>query len=243
MTYGLISDIHGNLEALTATLAELAGVDAFLCLGDIVGYGPDPGACVDLIREQPRLTCIAGNHDLAALGHYDLNSFNPYARKAIEWTKSQLSADQTAYLAPLQETAQVDDAIIVHGSLPGHMDYITNTDRAMDCFDAMSESLCLVGHTHVAEYYSNRPGSRVCEQVSLLRGGEILLEPGLRYIVNPGAVGQPRDGNPAASCGIYDTEARTLKVRRVSYEVSVVQEKMRRVGLPDSLIDRLTFGR
>jgi len=243
MTYGLISDIHGNLEALTAALAELAGVDAFLCLGDIVGYGPDPAACVDRIREQPHLTCIAGNHDLAALDHYDLKWFNRYALQAIEWTKSQLSADQTAYLTPLQETAQLDDTFLVHGSLPEHMDYITNVDRAMDCFDAMSGSLCLVGHTHVAEYYANRPGSRVCKQVSLLAGGEIVLEPGVRYIVNPGAIGQPRDGNPAASCGIYDTEARTLTIRRVSYAVSVVQEKMRRVGLPENLADRLTFGR
>ncbi len=243
MTYGLISDIHSNLEALTATLAELAGVDAFLCLGDIVGYGPDPAACVDRIREQPHLTCIAGNHDLATLDDRHLKWFNPYARRAIEWTRSQLSADQTAYLTALQETAQVDNAFLVHGSLPEHMDYITSVDRAMDCFEAMSGSLCLVGHTHIAEYYSNRPGSRVCEQVSLLSGGEILLEPEVRYIVNPGAVGQPRDRNPAAGCGIYDTEARTLKILRVSYEVSVVQEKMRRVGLPDDLADRLTFGR
>jgi diadenosine tetraphosphatase ApaH/serine/threonine PP2A family protein phosphatase len=243
MVYGLISDIHASLEAFDAVLAELAGVDAFLCLGDIVGYGPDPAACIARLRGLSPLTCIAGNHDLAAVGHYELDWFNPYARQAIVWTDDQLSADEKAYLSSLSLTAQVGDALLVHGALPQPMDYITNVMEAAVTFGAMSGSLCFVGHTHVAEYYREKAGSRFCEQVPLWAGGEIALEAELRYIVNPGSIGQPRDGNPQASFGIYDTEKGTVEVRRVGYDIKAVQQKMRDAGLPEYLIERLERGR
>jgi predicted phosphodiesterase len=243
MTYGLISDIHGNLEAFEAALAELREVDGFLCLGDIVGYGPDPTACIERLRQLPRLTCIAGNHDLAAVGRYDLTWFNDYAREALLWTQEQLSSEQASYLGALPLTAEVGKAILVHGSLPKHMDYVTNAWEAMLCFNAMPGALCFLGHTHVAEYYRQRNGSRFAEQIALRSGGDLALEPELRYIVNPGAVGQPRDGNPAASCGIYDPETGALEIRRVAYDVASVQEKVRRAGLPGYLADRLQEGR
>jgi predicted phosphodiesterase len=243
MIYGLLSDIHANLEALEAVLADLGDVDAFLCLGDIVGYGPDPGPCVDRVRELPNLTCVAGNHDLAALGHYDIKWFNPYAGQAILWTSDQLTAEQKAFVSGLPLASDVPEALLVHGSLAEPMAYITTPAEAIQCFDEMPNALCLIGHTHVAEYYRQREGTRVCEQVSLWSGGRFNLDPDLRYIVNPGGIGQPRDGNPAAGFGILDTDAGVVEVRRVSYDIAATQEKMRAAGLPDYLIQRLSVGR
>ena len=243
MTYGLISDIHGNLEALKAVLAELAGVDGFVCLGDTVGYGPDPGRCAELLRELPNLTCVSGNHDLAAIGRYDLEWFNPFAQAAIKWTSEQLSPEHKAYLSSLPLTAHVDKAVLVHGSLPDEMAYITTPEEARSCFDAMPGDLVFIGHTHVAEYYRARGNTRFPEQVSLSEGGHIAFESELRYVVNPGAIGQPRDGNPAAAFGIWDVAAGTVETRRVAYDIESAQEKMRRANLPGYLIERLSVGR
>jgi len=243
MTYGLISDIHGNLEALEAVLSELEGVEGFLCLGDIVGYGADPRACLERVRGLRNLTCIAGNHDLAGIGRYDLNWFNPLARAAIEWTSQQLATEERSYLASLPLTVEVEEAIAVHGSLPEPMEYITTPQEARECFDAMSGPLVFVGHTHMAEYYRVLRETRSPEQVSLFSGGRISLEPQVRYVVNPGAIGQPRDGNPAASFGVWDPSAHAVETRRASYDIERAQEKMRRAGLPEYLIARLAVGR
>jgi len=242
MIYGLISDIHANLEALEAVLAELAGVEAFLCLGDIVGYGAEPVACVERVRELPNLNCVAGNHDLAAVGRYDIKWFNPYASQAILWTSQQLPPEHKSYLSSLPLASDVPEAVLVHGSLAEPMAYITGVVEAMQCFSEMPDGLCLVGHTHVTEYYRQRRETRFCEQISLWPGGRVMLEAEMRYIVNPGAIGQPRDGNPDASFGIYDTEARTIEIRRVSYDIARAQEKMQQAGLPEYLITRLTAG-
>lgn len=243
MVYGLISDIHANLEACEAVLADLAGVDAYLCVGDVVGYGPDPAACLERLRRLPGLVCVAGNHDLAAADRYDLSWFNAHARAAIEWTSRQLTTEQKAYLSGSPLTAQVEQAILVHGSLPDHMGYLATVQDAVACFDVMPGALCVVGHTHVTEAFQRRGMSRFCEQVSLAAGGEIALDPDLRYIVNPGAVGQPRDGNPQASYAVWDTEARLIEVRRVAYDIASVQRKMRQAGLPPYLANRLSGGR
>ena len=243
MVYGLISDIHGSLEALEAVLAELKNCDTFLCLGDVVGYGPDPEACIDRVRELPGLVCIAGNHDLAVVNRFDVTSFNDYARDAVFWTQRQLSPEHMSYLDSLPLRARAADAELVHGSLPNEMDYITTTWEATSCFEAMAGSLCFVGHTHVAEYYWQRGRSGVAEQKALWSGGAVSLADDLRYIVNPGGVGQPRDGNRAASCGIYDSESRAVEVRRVAYDVEKVQAKMREAKLPEYLANRLAKGR
>jgi len=243
MTYGLISDIHANLEALEAVLKALGRVDGFLCMGDIVGYGADPGPCLETIRRLPRLVCVAGNHDLAAIGSYHLDLFNPVARDAIKWTAQQLTPDDRSYLGSLPLTAHADGALIVHGSLPDEMDYITTPDEARLCFDAMPGDLAFVGHTHITEYYQTRGGSRFPQQVSLWSGGTVDLNEGVRYIVNQGAVGQPRDGNPAASFGVWRVEDRAVEVRRVSYDIDAAQDKMVKAGLPGYLIERLALGR
>jgi predicted phosphodiesterase len=243
MTYGLISDIHSNIEALTAALAELTSADAFLCMGDIVGYGPDPIACIERLQSLPNLTCIAGNHDLAAIGRYSLDWFNDFARAAIEWTGARLSADAVTYLQGLDLTAELPDCFLVHGAYPNHMDYITTPADAMGTFESMPVSPCFIGHTHIAEYYRNRKSTRFADSHSALLGCSITLEPDLGYIVNPGSIGQPRDGNPDASFGIYDTEAQCVEIRRVSYDIAAVQKKMRKARLPQHLIERLPRGR
>lgn len=243
MTYGLISDIHGNLEALDAVLAELRGVSAFLCLGDIVGYGADPGACIERIRKLPHLICVAGNHDLAAIGNYDLDWFNPYARAAVEWTAEQLSPSHRAYLASLPLTAHADSAIMVHGALPNEMDYITTPEEARRCFDAMPADLIFIGHTHIAEFYRTKRRTRLPEQIPLWSGGRVGLANGFRYIINTGAIGQPRDGNSEASFGLWEVASKTVEVKRVKYDIASTQAKMRKAGLPDYLADRLSVGR
>lgn len=243
MSYGVISDIHGNLEALEAALAELGDVDGFLCTGDIVGYGADPNACVERVRALPRLICVAGNHDLAAIGSYDLDWFNPFARKAIEWTAEQLTEDNASYLRSLPPTAHADSALLVHGSLPQEMGYITSPSEARMCFDAMPGDLTFVGHTHITEYYRERRGARLPEQTGLLSGGTIELEKGVRYIVNPGAIGQPRDGSAEASFARWDVAARKIDVRRVAYDIARAQAKMRKARIPDYLAERLSQGR
>jgi len=243
MTYGLISDIHGNLEAFDAVLEALDSVDAFLCLGDIIGYGADPALCLEKLRSLPGLLCVAGNHDLAAVGRYDISWFNPFARAAVEWTAEQLSDEQTSYLRNLPLTAHVEGAILVHGSLPDEMGYVTSPQEARACFDAMPGDTAFIGHTHVAEYYQIPRGTMPPTQVSLWSGGAVDLRDDLRYIINPGAVGQPRDGNPAASFGIWDVEARTVEIKRVPYDVEKAQAKIGSAGLPDYLSERLTVGR
>lgn len=243
MIYGVISDMHASLEALEAVLAELSAVERFLCLGDLVGYGPDPEACVERVRSLPGLVCIAGNHDLAAIGEFDLSWFNPYARAAAEWTAKQLSAGARQYLASLPRVERVRGAVLAHGALPDTMEYVTSCQEARLTFAEFDSPFCLIGHTHVAEVYRQREGSENCEQASLFSGGEVEAEAGLRYIVNCGSVGQPRDGNAKASYGIYDDEGQKVTVRRVEYPIGQVQEKMAKAGLPRSLIERLTAGR
>jgi len=243
MSYGLISDIHGNLEALEAVLAELKDVDGFLCMGDLVGYGADPNACVERIRALPKLVCVAGNHDLAAIGSYDRSRFNAFASAAIIWTAEQLSQENKDYLVSIPRTAHADGALLVHGSLPQEMGYITSPNEARMCFDAMPGDLTLVGHTHVTEYYRTRRGSRLPEQTALLSGETIELKKDVRYIVNPGAIGQPRDGNAAASFATWDVETGTIDVRRIPYDIERAQAKMREARLPDDLWERLSLGR
>lgn len=243
MRFGVIADVHGNLDALEAVLADMGTVDRALCLGDLVGYGPEPNECCARVRQLPGLLCVVGNHDLAAIGQLDIESFNPWARAAIEWTHAALAPEHVAFLTGLSQTAEVDELTLVHGLLPNPMDYLQGPGDAMRMFDAMQTPVALVGHTHVAEYYLHEPSGETCRQVPLWEGGEVLLQSGCRYIVNCGGVGQPRDGNPKASYGIVDTELRAVFVRRVAYPIAAVQAKMRAVGLPDPLAQRLALGR
>lgn len=244
MRYGIISDIHSNLEALTAVVDALADTDALVCVGDIVGYGPDPNECCEFVRERVMAT-VLGNHDAAVAGLMPLDWFNSYARSAVLWTKEQLSDENLRFLRALGLVRESEHFVMVHASLddPRRFDYITSPWEASPTFAEMgTHSLCFVGHTHHAEYYALEEGRVGADRINMAAGGTIDLKPGFQYIINVGSVGQPRDGNPRASCGIYDTEKRFVQILRVEYPVAVVQSRMRGAGLPDILWDRLAYG-
>lgn len=243
MRYLVLSDVHANLAALEAVLAEAGEVDAVWCLGDTVGYGPQPNECVERVRGLPGLQCVAGNHDWGALGKLDLADFNREARLAAEWTGRQLEAANRTWLRSLPERIEVEGFTLVHGS-PCHpiWEYVSDAAVAgenMPCFGTLT---CLVGHTHVPAIFlepgRRHPSAVVREVVP----GEPLSYLAVRSIINPGGVGQPRDGDPRASFLLLDAEAGTVEYRRVAYDVEETQRRMQAVGLPARLALRLEYG-
>jgi len=242
--YGIISDIHSNLEALEAALDSLQDVDALICPGDVVGYGPNPNECCDMIRERGVLM-VLGNHDAAVVGRMALDWFNPFAREAIEWTANQLTAANRLFLEGLPLVHRSEHFVLVHGSLssPEQFDYIASLWEAMPTFAEMPpHNLCFIGHTHIAEYYFQRTGELRADRMSMASGGTVELSAEFLYIINCGSVGQPRDYNPKAAVAIYDTEAGTVDIQRLEYPIAATQEKMREAGLPKPLWTRLEFG-
>lgn len=242
LRYGILSDIHSNLEALQAVIAELdgIGVDELLCLGDIVGYGPSPNECCDVLRARG-VVAIAGNHDEAAAKGTGAERFNPMAREAITWTRAQLTEDNRAYLAGLPRERRVDGFAMVHGAPVHHFEYIMDVRDAQRAFELTPERLTFVGHSHVAEVYYQEPGGKTFQQ-RLLHGGRIDIVPEFRYIINVGSVGQPRDRNPQASCAAFDAPASVVEIRRVTYDVDRVRERMTHASLPPMLSERLASG-
>jgi diadenosine tetraphosphatase ApaH/serine/threonine PP2A family protein phosphatase len=244
MRYAVLSDVHGNLEALEAVLGDMRRYrpDGCVCLGDTVGYGPDPNECAARIRALGG-PVIAGNHDLAAAGMLDATAFTPLARAAIEWTQGVLTEGTRAWLAALPNRLEDPAFLAVHGSPRDPIEeYIIDLPTSLAIFSEHAFSLCLVGHSHV-------PGAFVLEAdgaVSARRlpvGRGIRLARASRYIVNGGSVGQPRDGDPRASYLVLDTTARTVTLRRLDYPVAVTQKKMAARGLPAPLAERLALGR
>ncbi len=242
MRYAILSDIHSNVDALTAVLRELdgLGIDVLVCLGDIVGYGPSPNETCDLLRERGCIA-IAGNHDEAAVSDEHADSFNSLARTAIAWTRAQLSATNREYLRSLPREHRFDSFAIVHGAPTFHFDYIQGVEDAQEAFERVTMPVTFVGHTHVAEVYYRDEQGRTFHQ-KLSGGGRIDVTPDFRYIVNPGSVGQPRDRNPQASFAYFDDATGYIEVRRVTYDVMRVRERMERAKLPQALGDRLSIG-
>ncbi len=313
MRYAVLSDIHGNDDALQAVLNDIntfmieqhAPLNAIWCLGDIVGYGPEPSVCVRRVREYCD-QCIAGNHDWAALGKLDLEDFSEVAAESAEWTGAQLSAEERIYLRSLPETTTLGDFTLAHGSpLNPIWEYLTSSELAAPSFDAFTSRYCLVGHTHLPSIFlyptaeaelptfrSSSPGWRSApgggmvvggltataapaysaqavaeanptmsarrlaatlapaapEEPTRLRCEHLTPVPGLwvlpqgyRAIINPGSVGQPRDGDPRASYLIYDDEI-GFEFRRVAYDISTTQRKMRANGLSPRMARRLATG-
>jgi predicted phosphodiesterase len=247
MRYGIVSDIHSNLEALDAVLKELdqQGSDQLVCLGDIVGYGPDPNECCDVLRQRNCLA-IAGNHDEAAASANHAERFNSLAAAAIAWTRNQLTTENRSFLMGLPRERHFDTFDIVHGTPGSHFDYVLGITDACNAFEHVHKPITFIGHTHVAEVFfqecSNmREPGRTFHQ-RLANGGRIEITPQFRYIVNPGSVGQPRDRNPQASFARYDEGANVIEVHRVTYDVKRVREKMVRVDLPPELAERLSLG-
>jgi diadenosine tetraphosphatase ApaH/serine/threonine PP2A family protein phosphatase len=238
--YAVLSDVHGNLEALQAVLADaVPRTDAVLCLGDLVGYGADPVACVEIVAGRAQ-TITCGNHEHGVAGLLNLDWFNSYARAAAEWTRERLDDDHRTYLAGLPLVAEVGDATLVHASpdRPDEWDYLVTAQDGFDAFSAFATRLCFVGHSHLTGAWSL--GSAGPEHMP--GPIDLALEPGRRYIVNVGSVGQPRDRDPRAAYAIWDSEQGTVVSRRVAYDVATAAQKIRRGGLPRFLADRLGLG-
>jgi diadenosine tetraphosphatase ApaH/serine/threonine PP2A family protein phosphatase len=238
--YAVLSDVHGNLEALRAVLADAAPrSDAVLCLGDVVGYGADPLPCVEVLAERAQ-AIVGGNHEWAVTGRMDLAWFNAWARAAAMWTQERLDDDHRAWLAALPLTAEVDDATLAHASpqRPEEWEYLVTADDGWAAFPAFLTRLCFVGHSHVPAVWSL--GSSGPEHA---RGPvDVVLESGRRYIVNVGSVGQPRDRDARAAYALWDTDRRHVTVRRVPYDVAATRAKITAAGLPRFLADRLALG-
>jgi diadenosine tetraphosphatase ApaH/serine/threonine PP2A family protein phosphatase len=218
----IISDIHANLTALDAVLTNAGSVDAVWCLGDLVGYGPDPNECIERIRSLPGLVCLLGNHDAAALGHIDTDSFNPDARLAIQWTRQKLTKDSLQFLETLPEKSVVDYMTLAHGSPRQPVwEYLLDTRSATTNFDYFETPYCMVGHTHLPVLYYLPDDSRVARLVVPDAFMQLTLAP--RAILNPGSVGQPRDRDPRAAYGIYDPDLNLFEYCRVSYNINAVQ--------------------
>lgn len=244
----LVSDIHGNFDALQAVLEDArsrGGVDAVWNLGDTVGYGAEPGRCLQYLAELQAVS-VAGNHDLAAIGRIPVSDFNPFAAAAIVWTGNQLTAEHKAYIAGLPLRWEQDGCTLVHGSPRDPVwEYVLSEDVAGENFPLFATPVCLLGHTHIPTIFVQPPvaaGSLDCEGW-LLEPGERLERGSIRLIYNPGGVGQPRDGDPRAAYAIFDTEAQCFAHYRVAYDVEAAQAKIRAAGLPEHLAARLGLGR
>lgn len=238
----VLSDIHSNLEAFETVLDHAGPVDQVWCLGDVVGYGPDPNGCVELLRSREHL-CIAGNHDWATMGKLDLRDFNPDAREANLWNRNQLTPSNLAFLENLPESLVAGPFTLSHGS-PRHpvWEYILYASTAEMNFDHFDTPYCLVGHTHTPLVFLQSDDPEESAYEILPPTDEPLHLGRERLIVNPGSVGQPRDGDPRASYVLLDTEALTIQFHRVSYPVEKTQAKMLQVGLPARLVLRLGYG-
>lgn len=245
MLIAILSDIHGNLEALDEVLQDVGIVDAIWCLGDLVGYGPDPAACIGRARDG-KFLCIAGNHDLAAAGEMDSSeAFNVEADTAVQWTTQQLNRLDRAFLASLPTEEQHGDFTLVHGSpLDPVWEYLTNVRLAQLNFAYFASRYCLVGHTHVPLVFRQPFPEAPAQAYETIvpQPDEPLHLDERRLIINPGAVGQPRDGHPEAAYMLLDMDAATITLRRVAYPVERVQQKMLRAGLPERLARRLAYG-
>ena len=243
MKYAILGDIHANLAAFEAVLEDIeakGGFDEIWCLGDIVGYGPEPHACIALLRRYKHIS-VAGNHDWAAIGKIDTSAFNLDAAQACQWTAQQLTAEDVNYLQDLAIKLRRDDFTLVHGSPRQPIwEYLLSVNAARDNFGYFDTNFCLVAHSHVPLIFGqNKDGKCFAAKTpSALRLGS----ENRRLIINPGGVGQPRDGDPRASYALYDNEAQIMYHCRVNYDITVTQKKMMEHKLPLPLVLRLNYG-
>jgi diadenosine tetraphosphatase ApaH/serine/threonine PP2A family protein phosphatase len=241
LRYALISDIHSNLEALGAVvdIMKEERVDRCICLGDVVGYAANPNESVAVLRDFAD-AAVLGNHDSAAVGFTSVEGFNPLAQKAISWTAEELSQESREYLGTLPETLEIEECVLVHSSPsdPLMWRYIFSIDDARMEFHHFSTKICMVGHSHQPLTFIQYKG-----RVIVHTGHSVEIEEGNRYIVNVGSVGQPRDLNPRATYVLYDTEKKTIEIKRVEYDVQTARSKIVQAGLPRFLGDRLLVGR
>ena len=233
----LFSDIHGNLEALNTVIedARNQGATNFACLGDVVGYGPDPGGCIAKVQEIG-CVCIKGNHDEDASGDRDLWNLSNNAKESLEWTRERLTQSQKQWLRDLPYQKRLGRNMLVHATLedPGSWEYVLNKFDAEMALSKQKVPLCFFGHTHVPVSYATNGSS-----VKKINDSEIILDKASRYLVNVGSVGQPRDGVPKACYVIFDSAAQTLNYRRLDYNIKEVVKSIAEAGLSPDLAERL----
>ncbi|MEE9394215.1 MAG: metallophosphoesterase family protein [Planctomycetota bacterium] len=241
MKYGVLGDIHANIEALDAVIEalEAEGVAHYLSVGDIVGYGADPSPCIRRVREIGA-TVVAGNHDWAAVGQLDTSFFNAYAKAAIDWTAQALSAEDREWIASLSLQEIVSNEVMVtHATVdkPEEFNYIQSYYDAARSLNAMTTTVCFVGHSHVPLIFA------MDETIHLSMSHRADLSGFRRALVNVGSIGQPRDENPKAAYGVYDSETGEYRLERVRYDLQRAGDKIRAAGLPELLAERLRLGR
>jgi predicted phosphodiesterase len=245
--YLILSDIHANVTALEAALAAVKDRwDKAICLGDVVGYGPDPNEALALVRSLSP-TIIRGNHDKAACGQTDAEDFNPVARAAAEWTTSQLLPENLTYLRELPSGPAVANGLtLVHGAVADEDEYIFAPAQALDSLLESPSPVTFFGHTHFQGGFSFRDGQLEVIQLKPMPGptfAALQLETGTQYLLNPGSIGQPRDGDPRAGFAIADLDHNVVEFWRVPYDIPEVQARMKKAGLPEPLVLRLAYGR
>ena len=242
MRYAIIADIHANLAALVAVLVDIerqGDVDELWCLGDVVGYGPDPHECIALLNKTNHV-CVAGNHDLAAIEKLDTSEFNPDAALACRWTAKKLTAEDRRYLSNLPLIINKGDFTLVHGSPREPVwEYLLSISSAEENFNHFKTKFCLIGHSHVPLMFKKGKKEASFSQFSTDSALELGRE---RLILNPGAVGQPRDSDPRASYAIYDSETELVRLFRVPYDINATQARMVKCNLPMRLVARLSLG-
>ncbi len=240
MRYAILGDIHSNLEALSAVLAlaRKTGVDGFFSVGDIVGYGPDPEPCMDLLAAA-QCRAVAGNHDEAVAGLTDFSHYSDGARAGIIWTQEKIAASTVSKLKALPLTLETPHFSVVHASLesPSQWPYILDGQHAVPSIALQKQPVCFYGHTHLPVVFRDDGMAMRFHEACLS------LDKKRRYLINAGSVGQPRDGIALSCLLVYDTEASTVQLHRVEYEVGKTQQKILQEGLPSSLALRLSYGR
>lgn len=243
MRYLVVSDIHGNAPALEAVLRDAPAFDALICLGDVVGYGPNPNECASRLNDY-ELICLAGNHDWGATGKADLLIFNRDARHALLWTQGVMRPAVAGFLKQLPPmTSLMDGIVLAHGSPRDPVwEYLVDAASVAQNFEQFDFRVALVGHSHLPLVHEWLEDTRRTRSLRAEVGVQIHLE-GRRLILNPGSVGQPRDGDPRASYALLNTDNLTWSFHRVVYPVMITQERMRAQALPQRLIDRLEVGR
>ena len=243
MRYAIFSDIHGNLEAFQAVLNDITmkKIQNLIFLGDIVGYGANPKECIDLLQEKSS-AIVAGNHDWGVAGKTNISYFNSVAQVAIEWTNSELTLEDKKFLAQLPLKREEKDFIYTHSTPinPHQWNYIFSEYEAVKNLQALTtKRICFIGHSHIPiVFVLNQSG----ELLFTTKLSEVILEEKNRYLINVGSVGQPRDGDPRAAYGIFDTEKRTFSLQRVDYDISNAQRKILSANLPPILAKRIGMG-
>lgn len=240
MKYAVIADIHSNLEALEVVLADAKAQQCthYCCIGDVVGYGANPRECLEIVRSMG-MPCVKGNHDEYCSMDETLEGFNPHAAEAVQWTRQQLSPEDRQWLRDLKYVRLVASFSMVHATLdvPQRWGYVFDKLAAAASFTYQNTGVCFFGHTHVPVAFIRD---------SMVRGGtysKFKVEPGRKYFVNVGSVGQPRDLNPKAAYVIYDLDEQTIELRRLDYDIAKAQQKILDAGLPPRLAERLSHGK